>query len=117
MGGQSKYRAVKTPRVMPNGQTRYFDSKKEAQRYDELALMLRSGEIRNLKLQPTFTLMESFVDSQGEAHKAITYKADFMYVESASGVTNIEDVKGVRTKEFNMKYKLMADKGYRVTLI
>ena len=30
----------------------HFDSQKEARRYDELLLMLRAGEIRDLRLQP-----------------------------------------------------------------
>ena len=33
-----------------------FDSQKEAARYDQLMLRLCAGEIRDLKLQPEFTL-------------------------------------------------------------
>lgn len=114
----SKYNAKKTPRIMPNGDTRTFDSKKEAERYDELRLLLERGEIRNLKLQPTFTLQEAFVDSNGDTHKAITYKADFAYEVQGSGYHwnhVIEDVKGVRTREYAMKRKMMADKGLFIT--
>lgn len=62
---------------MPNGKKRTFDSQKEATRYDELALLLRAGKITDLRLQPEFTLQEAFVDSTGEAYRAIKYKADF----------------------------------------
>ena len=37
-----------------------FDSKKEARRYDELMLMLKAGQIRNLRLQQQYTLQESY---------------------------------------------------------
>lgn len=114
----SKYNSKRTPRTMPNGSTRMFDSKSEAERYDQLRQMLERGEIRNLKLQPTFTLQEAFVDCNGEAHKAITYKADFTYEVEGSGYhwnRVIEDVKGIRTKEYLIKRKLMADKGLFIT--
>ena len=42
-----------------------FDSKKEARRYDELMLMLKAGQIRNLRLQQQYTLQESYIT---EAH-------------------------------------------------
>lgn len=108
MGAQSKYRAVRTARVLPNGETRMFDSKREAERYDQLSLMQKAGQIRNLKLQPEFTLQDGFVDAQtGERVKPIVYKADFAYEANAGGATrwqrNIEDVKGVRTKEYLLK--------------
>ena len=43
----------------------HFDSQKEARRYDELLLMLRAGEIRDLRLQPQFTIQESYVTETG----------------------------------------------------
>ena len=45
----------------------HFDSQKEARRYDELLLMLRAGEIRDLRLQPQFTIQESYVTETGYA--------------------------------------------------
>lgn len=116
----SKYRAVRTSRVMPNGEPRMFDSKKEAERYDELLLMQREGRLRNLKLQPSFTLQEGFVDADtGERVKPIIYRADFSYeVDSGSGWhwrLVIEDVKGIRTKEYVMKRKMMLERGFHIT--
>ena len=43
-------------KAVRNGIT--FDSQKEAARYDQLMLRLCAGEIRDLKLQPEFTLQE-----------------------------------------------------------
>ena len=45
-------------KAVRNGIT--FDSQKEAARYDQLMLRLCAGEIRDLKLQPEFTLQEAF---------------------------------------------------------
>ncbi len=79
-----------------------FDSQKEARRYDELLLMLRAGEIRDLRLQPQFTIQESYVTETGERVRAIRYTADFSYIREVSGEKIVEDVKSgpTRTKEY-----------------
>ena len=56
-----------------------FDSKKEARRYDELMAMLRAGQIRDLKLQPQFTIQEAYTTPEGQRVRAIRYQADFSY--------------------------------------
>ena len=80
-----------------------FASKKEADRYNDLKLMLRAGEITDLHLQPSFILQEDF-DKNERHYKAITYKADFQYKQNGKWV--IEDVKGFKTKEYLIKKKL-----------
>lgn len=119
VAAKSKYRAVKTARVLPNGEARTFDSKREAERYDQLLLMQKAGKIRNLKLQPEFTLQEGFVDAQtGERVKPIVYKADFMYEVNTGDALHwqrsIEDAKGVRTKEYLLKRKMMLERGFHI---
>ena len=47
-----------------------FDSIRESQRYKELKLLERAGEISNLELQPKFLLQESF-KKNGKTYKAI----------------------------------------------
>lgn len=89
-----------------------FDSQKEANRFDELMLMLRAGIIKDLRLQPEFTLQEAFTTPQGEKIRAIKYRADFQYIRD--GVTVVEDVKGYKTKDYELKRKLMAGKGITV---
>ncbi|MBR6738807.1 MAG: DUF1064 domain-containing protein, partial [Oscillospiraceae bacterium] len=74
----NKYHATKTERKLAKG-VYVFDSKKEAERYDELMLLLRAGKIRKLKIQPQFTLQESYVTEEGERIRAIRYTADFSY--------------------------------------
>ena len=93
-----------------------FDSKKEAKRYDEL-MMLRSVEvIHDLRLQPQFTLQESYVTPCGERVRAIRYVADFSYI-NAAGEYIVEDVKSkaTRTPQYEMKKKMMLDRfGIRI---
>lgn len=98
----SKYRALKTT---VGGVT--FDSGLEARRYTQL-VMLEEGEvISNLQLQPKFRLMDSY-KYDGKTIKAIDYIADFMYEEDGKRI--VEDVKGIRTKEYIIKSKLFIKK-------
>lgn len=97
-----KYRASKTT---VGGIT--FDSGLEARRYTQL-VMLEEGEvISNLQIQPKFRLMDSF-KHDGKTIRAIDYIADFMYEED--GKVIVEDVKGVRTKDYIIKSKLFIKK-------
>jgi hypothetical protein len=82
-----------------------FASKLEANRYCELRLLERAGEIEGLELQPVYELQPAFRDATGTKHRAITYVADFRYREQGKVVT--EDSKGVLTKEFRLKQKLL----------
>nr|DAO35340.1 MAG TPA: Endonuclease [Caudoviricetes sp.] len=87
-----------------------FDSQKEARRYDELMVMLRAGIISDLRLQPQFTLQESYVTETGERIRAVRYTADFSY--KFGGKLVIEDVKSkpTRTKEYLRNRKFMRSK-------
>lgn len=113
-----KYNNVPDNRTTPGGKHIRFDSKKEADRYDDLMLLLRAGQIRNLKLQPEFTLQEAFKTPEGQAVRAIRYKADFEYDRhDGSGFWThiIEDVKGLKTRQYLLKKKLMQEKGLTIT--
>lgn len=80
-----------------------FDSKKEGNRYKELRLLERAGEISNLELQPRFLLQDSF-KKNGRTFRKIEYIADFKYIEN--GKTIVEDVKGMQTDVFKLKHKI-----------
>lgn len=98
-----------------------FDSRKEARRYTELKLLERAGKIKDLELQKSFELIPAQYEDTGEVYtrgankgqpkrgkcieKAVTYKADFVYIED--GKTVVEDTKGFRTKDYILKRKLM----------
>lgn len=83
-----------------------FDSKKEAYRYKELSLLEKSHIISNLKLQPKYLLIPSQRRADGKTERAITYIADFEYLNN-KGEKVVEDVKGVKTTEYKIKRKLM----------
>lgn len=91
-----------------------FDSKREAMRYQELMLLLRAGEIRDLRLQQTITLIEGYTTPDGEKIRPETYRADFAYVDKY-GNKVIEDVKGKKTQVYLLKRKQVQDKlGIRI---
>jgi len=90
----SKYAAIKTE---VDGLV--FASKKEAKRYSELRLLERAGEIAALELQPKFPCV---VNGQ----KVCVYIADFAYL-NAQGSRVIEDVKGMKTRVYRIKKKLV----------
>ena len=78
-----------------------FDSKKEANRYLELKIIEKAGEISNLQLQKSFLLIDKQKDE-----RAVTYKADFVYYDDKKQRWIAEDVKGYKTKEYIIKRKL-----------
>ena len=81
-----------------------FDSKREAQRYQELKMLTAAGEIHSLQLQPRFELQPSF-KRNGKTVRAIHYVADFQYV-TQNGRHVVEDTKGMATAVFKLKKKL-----------
>jgi len=110
-----KYRNKKT---IIDGIT--FDSKKEANRYRELKLLEKAGEISNLKTQPVFVLQEAFdvpvlsntQKTKKSRQRSIKYVADFQYEERIGDTvwTVVEDVKGMKTQVFQIKKKLFLKK-------
>lgn len=102
-----------------NGQV--FDSKKEYRRWVELSLLERAGEITNLQRQVPFLLIPEQRAPSTETYKRgpragqpkqgpvlerrVMYIADFVYEQN--GETVVEDAKGLRTKEYVIKRKLM----------
>lgn len=89
-------------------QGEHFDSKKEFDRYGVLRLLQRGGQIANLRRQVKFVLIPA---KKGEYRneRECAYIADFVY-ETPDGKLVVEDVKGMRTKEYIVKRKLMLQK-------
>ena len=94
-----------------------FDSKAEMQRYLELKLLVRAGQIDNLRLQPRFPITIGGVEVRMKSkkyHKTgrhVTYVADFDYNDLENDCYVIEDVKmksGYRTEVYKLK-KAMAE--------
>jgi len=94
---ESKYH---NKRVTVDGIT--FDSVKEASRYQELRMLERAGEITGLVRQQKIELIP-----KTKLYRACYYVCDFIYFDKRENKTIYEDVKGVRTKEYLLKRKLM----------
>lgn len=81
-----------------------FDSKKEAKRYALLKQLERFGMISDLRRQVSFELQPGYTNNQGKKIRAITYVADFVYKQDGKEI--VEDTKGFKTKEYQIKRKM-----------
>jgi hypothetical protein len=75
-----------------------FDSKKEAVRWHTLRLLQKAGRISGLERQQRYNLFVNGI-------KVAAYVADFVYWENNRRV--VEDAKGYRTRDYQIKKKLM----------
>jgi hypothetical protein len=73
---------------------------KEANRWCELKMLEKAGLIQDLQRQVKFELIP-----KQDGERAVHYVADFVYVEDGKKI--VEDVKGMRTKEYRLKKKMM----------
>ena len=98
-----------------------FDSTKEARRWEQLLLLQRAGKITELQRQVTYELLpaqyetyprfsksgDRLKDGQRLLERKVEYIADFVYTDAETGQNIVEDAKGVRTKDYVLKRKLM----------
>lgn len=117
MRSSNKYRNVKVRAI--DGIV--FDSHKEARRWQELLLLQKAGEITELRRQVEYELIPAqyetyerygkdgkrLKDGVRLLERKVTYVADFVYTITETGETIVEDAKGVRTKDYIIKRKLM----------
>lgn len=105
-----------------------FDSKKESRRWQELCLLQRAGQITDLQRQVKFVLIptqyEKFPRYSTKTGKRLkdgirtleqecSYVADFVYMKDGKQV--VEDTKGVKTKDYIIKRKLLLERhGIRI---
>ena len=85
----NKYRAIRTWSELCQ---RWFASKAEARRGEELCLLEKEGEISQLVYQSGFQL---------SSNPKVSIAIDFEYIED--GVRKFEDTKGVLTRDFRTK--------------
>lgn len=94
-----------------------FDSKKEYRRWNELILQVKAKEISELRRQVKYVLIPAqrepdLTGPRGGIRRGkliereVAYIADFVYTDR-DGNTIVEDCKGMRTKEYIIKRKLM----------
>ena len=122
---KSKYYNIKTRAL--DGTV--FDSHKEARRWEELLLLQRAGKITDLQRQVKYELIPAQYETYARYSKKgirlkdgvkllerkVDYVADFVYIDAETGENVVEDSKGIRTKDYILKRKLMlAVHGIRV---
>lgn len=83
----------------------HFDSQREANRWHDLKVLQLAGVISDLRRQVPFELIPAQKLEGKVVERPVRYIADFVY--SMGGETVVEDTKGVRTKEYVIKRKLM----------
>ncbi len=99
----NKYHAKRTYSKLCH---RFFHSKGEAERGEELRLLEMAGKIQDLRFQVKFTLCDK---------PKVTIAIDFSYMDD--GVRIFEDFKGVLTRDFRTKLAwLQTKKGMIVIL-
>lgn len=109
-----------------------FDSVHEMMRYQELVLMERAGEIKDLRTQVKFILIPTQREKSTEFYKSgekkgqakpgkliekeCSYIADFVYWDKKLQKTVVEDAKGLRTEAYKIKRKLLL-KEYNLRIV
>lgn len=99
------------------------DSQAEAMRWAQLCMMSRAGAIKDLRRQVAYELIPAQRAPGIEVYKrgprkgqlkpgrvieqSVKYVADFVYTDATTGQIVVEDTKGVRTKDYVIKRKLM----------
>ena len=85
----------------------HFDSKAEANRWCELRIMEKAGLIRDLQRQVPYELVPATERPSGGKERSITYIADFVFTNTKTGRTVVEDVKGAEPAVWALKRDLM----------
>lgn len=85
-----------------------YDSRREHSRARQLRLLQAAGAISNLREQVPYILIPAQRDASGHLiERQCSYRADFVYTDTATGAVVVEDTKGVRTPQYIIKRKLM----------
>ena len=101
--GYKKYHNIKTK----TSDGIEFDSKAEARRWIELKQLEKVGEIKDLQRQVKYVLIPARKEGKKTIERECSYVADFVYIDVKTGNTVVEDTKGVKTREYIIKRKLM----------
>lgn len=95
-----------------------FDSRRERGRYYTLQTLEKAGEISDLRMQVPFEIIPAIYETvevqlktktkqvQKLVQRAAHYVADFVYKDKDGNIV-VEDSKGYRTKEYELKKKMM----------
>lgn len=106
----SKYGARRTQRDAIG-----FASKREADRWSELRLLEKAGQIRGLQRQVSIALLGREGPLLTPTGRVATYRADFTYQDRAlEWAWVVEDAKGFPTPEYKLKRAILAAQGVTV---
>ena len=99
---KNKYHSRK---ITKDGET--FDSAKEYRRWCNLKMLERAEQIKIVGRQVKFVLIPSQRDKETKKviERECSYIADFVYWDGDKYI--VEDTKGVKTKDYIIKRKLM----------
>ena len=92
-----------------------FDSKKEMQRYTELQLLQRGGEISYLERQVKLDLVGRDGPLLTRTGRKMRITVDFRYTDNRTGLTVWEDAKGYPTRDYEVRRSVAAAMGVDVT--
>ena len=84
-----------------------FDSRAEARRWADLQLLQKAGLVRDLQRQVRYILVPKQKRPSGGIEREKAYIADFVYVDTKTGRTVCEDVKGAEPALWGWKRALM----------
>lgn len=102
---RNKYGAKK---VQLDGYT--FDSQLEAQRWQQLQILLTAGAIRELsEPHKEYTIVDKTL-VRGKWERAVKHEVDFDYVETTTHQHVVEDVKGYATAVWKLKRRLFVER-------
>lgn len=101
---QNKYHVAPVEKRTYNGII--FDSSREMRHFQMLETLQRGGAISDLKRQVKFILSSGFSHHQYGKVRPISYYADFVYYDLKKKRKVVEDAKGIKTKEYEIKRKL-----------
>ena len=108
-----EYKKIK-PAKYRNVRVDGYDSLKERERHHELLLLQDAGRISDLRRQVKFELIPTQRDTYGRIiEREVSYYADFVYMQNEELI--VEDCKGIRTRDYIIKRKMLLKKyGMRI---
>lgn len=112
MQEQPKTQKYGAQRVVVDGIT--FDSKREANRWGELKLLQRAGQIRDLKRQVVILLVGRDGPLLARKGRQMRITVDFGYIDTATSLQVYEDAKGMPTRDYEVRKSVAAAQGVEI---
>lgn len=82
-----------------------YDSKREAEKAQELDMLKQSGEVIDWTAHPRYLLIPRYINRDGKIVRPTHYIPDF-WVKYRDGGEVVIDIKGFQTPEFKLKMKM-----------